>query len=169
MGEIRSNTNIYNIVDSLQFHCIHIQFHWFGGPPVCFLSWGTLVQSPEGSLCEIGILLSALSHYICDPDVIDHRGLVWGGLRPEPSLGRRVVNVIIPLDLTQLFCPGFTLAACTPSGFMREGSPVESLQSHCIHTHFHWSNGPPVCFPSWGTQVPSPGWYLCETRILLLA
>jgi hypothetical protein len=25
---------------------------------------------------------------------------------------------------------------------------VESLQSHCIHTQFHWSSGPPVCFPS---------------------
>ncbi len=40
------------------------------------------------------------------PDVIDHYGLVWGGLCPEPSLGCRVINVIIPLDLTQLFCPG---------------------------------------------------------------
>ncbi len=49
------------------------------------------------------------------------------------------------------------------------GSPVESLQSHCIHTQFHWSNGPPVCFPSWGARVQSPGGYLCETRILLLA
>ncbi len=33
------------------------------------------------------------------------------------SLGRRAVNVIIPLDLTQLFCPIFTLAAGPPSGF----------------------------------------------------
>ncbi len=23
-------------------------------------------------------------------------------------------------------------------------------------TQFHWSSGPPVCFPSWGTQVQSP-------------
>ncbi len=38
---------------------------------------------------------------------------------------------------------------------------VESLQSQCIH--------PPVCFPLWGTQVQSPGGYLCETGILLLA
>jgi hypothetical protein len=47
-------------------------------------------------------------------------------------------------------------------------SPVESLQSHCIHTQFHWSSGPPVCFLSWGTHVQSPGGYLCETGILLL-
>jgi hypothetical protein len=26
------------------------------------------------------------------------------------------------------------------------GSPVESLQSLSIHTQFHWSSGPPVCF-----------------------
>jgi hypothetical protein len=37
------------------------------------------------------------------------------------------------------------------------GSPVESLQSHCNHTQFHWSSGPPIWFPSWGTRVQSPG------------
>ncbi len=84
---------------------------------LCMTVWGTRVQSPGGYLCETGILLLALSCYIGDPDMIDHCGLVWGGLRPEPSLGRRSNNVIIPLDLTQLFCPGFTLAAGPPSGF----------------------------------------------------
>jgi hypothetical protein len=49
------------------------------------------------------------------------------------------------------------------------GIPVESLQSHCIHTMFHWSSGQPVCFPSWGTRVQSPGGYLCETWIFLSA
>jgi hypothetical protein len=34
---------------------------------------------------------------------------------------------------------------------------MESLQSHCIHTQFNWSSGPPVRFPSWGTLVQSPG------------
>jgi hypothetical protein len=48
-------------------------------------------------------------------------------------------------------------------------SPVESLQSHCIRTQFHWFSGPPICFLSWGTRVQSPGGYLCETGILLLA
>jgi hypothetical protein len=47
-------------------------------------------------------------------------------------------------------------------------SPIESLQFHCIHTMSHWSSGLPVCFPSCGTWVQSPGGYLCETRILLL-
>ncbi len=85
--------------------------------PVCFPPWGTWVQSPGGYLRETGILLLALSRYIGDPDMIDHCGLVWGWLCPEPSLGRCADNVIIPLDLTQLSCPGFTLAASPPSGF----------------------------------------------------
>jgi hypothetical protein len=49
------------------------------------------------------------------------------------------------------------------------GSPMESLQSHCIHTQLYWSSGPPVCFPSWGTRVQSPGGYSCENGIFLLA
>jgi hypothetical protein len=49
------------------------------------------------------------------------------------------------------------------------GGPVESLQSHCIHIMSHWSSGLPICFPSWGTRGQTPGGYLCETGILLLA
>ncbi len=49
------------------------------------------------------------------------------------------------------------------------GTPVESLQSHCIHTMSQWSSGLPICFPSWGARVQSLGEYLCETGILLLA
>ncbi len=68
---------------------------------------GPQFKSPGGYLCETGILLLALSRYIDDPDVIDHFcGLVSGGLCPEPLLGPRTGNVIIRLDLTQLFCPG---------------------------------------------------------------
>ncbi len=125
------------------------------------------VQSPGGYLCETGILMLALSRYIGDPDMIDHCGLVWGGLRSKPSLGPCADNVIITLDLTQLFCPGFTLAAGPPSGFTTMelatgGSPVESLQSQFIHTMSHWSSGLPVCFPSWGTRVQSPGGYILK-------
>ncbi len=39
------------------------------------------------------------------------------GLHPQLSLGPRPDNVTVPLDLTQPFCPGFTLAAGLPSGF----------------------------------------------------
>ncbi len=125
-------------------------------------------------LCETGILQLALSRYIGDPNVIDHCGLVWGRLCPEPSLGPRANNVIIPLDLTQLFCPGFTLAAGPPFGFTTDivgclgepcGEPTISLHSHHVSL-VQWTT---VCFPSWGTRVQSPGGYLCETGILLLA
>ncbi len=73
--------------------------------------------------------------------MIDHCGVVWGRLRPEPSLGRRADNVIIPLDLTQLFYPGFTLAAGPPSGFTTDivgcwggacGEPAISLYWHTV-------------------------------------
>jgi hypothetical protein len=117
---------------------------------------GPRFKSPGGYLCETGILLLALSCDIGDPDVIDH---FWGGLCPKPSLGPRANNVKIPLDLTQLFCPGFTLAAGSPSSFTTDGvgcwggSPVESLQYHFILTMSHWSSGLAVCFLSQGTQV----------------
>jgi hypothetical protein len=132
--------------------------------PVCFPSWGTRVQSPGGYLCESGILLLALSRYIDDPDVIDHFcGLVWGGFRPEPSLGHHADNVIISLDLTKLFGPSFTLAVGPPSSYIFDivcclgGSPVESLQSHCIYIMSHWSSGLPVCFLSWGAGFNPQG------------
>jgi hypothetical protein len=106
-----------------------------------------LVQSRGGYLCETGILLLALSRYIGDPDVIDHRGLASGGLRPEPSLARRANNVIIPLDLTQLFCPGLKLAAGPPSGFTTDivGCWGGALWRACNLTAFiHSSTGPVV-------------------------
>ncbi len=134
-------------MESLQAHCIHTQFHWSTGPPVCFPSWGFQVQSQGGYLCETGILVLALSRYIGDPSVIDHCGLVCGGLRPEPSLGRHANNVIIPLDLTKLFCPGFTLAAGPPSSFTTDivGCWGVALCRACNLTAFtHSSTGPVV-------------------------
>jgi hypothetical protein len=126
----------YVYVQSLQFYCIHTQFHWSSGPPVCFMKYpGSILRE---YLCGTGILLLALSCYIGDPDVIDHCDLIWGRLRPKLSLGCHADNVIIPPDLTQLFCPSFTLSAVPPSGFTNRhsrllgGSPVESLHSYII-------------------------------------
>jgi hypothetical protein len=73
----------FQSVESLQSHWLHTQIHWSSAQPICFLSWGTRVQSPGGSLCKTGILLLAFSCYIGDPHVIDHCGLVWGGLCPQ--------------------------------------------------------------------------------------
>ncbi len=73
---------------------------------------------------------------------------------PHLSLGPRADNVTVPLDLTQLSCPGFTLAAGLPSGFTTdgvgcwEGSPVETLQSHMILTMSHWSSGLTCLLPA---------------------
>ncbi len=140
------NFVLYNL-ESLQLHCIQTQFHWSSGPPGCFLSWGTRVQSPGGYLCETGIFLLALSRYIGDLDVIDHCGLVWGGFRPEPTLGCPADNVIILLDLTQLFCPGFTLAADPPSVFTTDivGCWGGALWRACnLIAFIHSSTGPVV-------------------------
>ncbi len=127
------------LLESLQSHCIPTQSHCSSGSTLCFPSWGTQVQSPGRYLCETGILLLALSRYIGDPDVIDHCSLVWGGLCPEPSLGRHPDNVIIPLDLTQLFCPSFLLASGPPSGFTTDivGCWGELCGESAISQHSH--------------------------------
>ncbi len=115
--------------------------HWSSELPVCFPSWGTQVHSPGGHLCKTRILLLALSCYIVDPGLIDYCGLVCGRLRPKRPLGLIADNVIIPLDLTQLFCPSFTLAASPPSSFITDivgfwgepyGEPAISLHSHHV-------------------------------------
>jgi hypothetical protein len=97
--------------------------------------------NPQGDLCETGILQLVLPRYIGDPNVTDHCGLVWGVIHPEPSLRHRANNVIIPLDLTQLFCPGFTLTAGPPSSFTIDlvgccgepsGEPAISLHLYTV-------------------------------------
>ncbi len=108
------------------------------------------------------------------PDVIDHCGLVWGGHRPKPSLGRCTDNVIIPLDLTQLFCPGFMLAGGPPSGFTTDivssweelwGEPAISLHSYTVSLV---QRANPL-LPIMRDPGSIPREYICETRILLLA
>jgi hypothetical protein len=153
-------------VESLQSHFILTMSHWSSGLPVCFPSQGTQVQIPWGDLCETGILLLALSRYIGDPYVIDHHcSLIWGGLRPKLSLGPRADNVIIPLDLTQLFCPGFTLAAGPPSSFTtdRVGCWGGALWRACNLTSFSPCLTGPMDYLFAGTQYQIPWGYLCET------
>ncbi len=161
-------------VESLQSRFILTMSHWSSGLPVCFPSQGTWVEIPWGYLCVTEILLLVLSHFIGDPDVIDHCGLVWGRPRPEPSLGPCTNNVIIPLDLTQLFCPGFTLAAGLPSGFKAHGVGCwgGALWRVCNLISFSTCLTGPVdyLFAS-GHKEPgfkSPGGYLYERGILLL-
>jgi hypothetical protein len=111
----------------------------------------TQVKNLWGDSCETGILLLALSRYIGDPNVIDHFcGLVSGGLRPEPSLGPRADNVIIPLDLTQLSCPSFTLAAGLLFGFTTDvvGCWGEQCGEIAISLHSHH-----VSLVQWTTRL----------------
>ncbi len=115
------------------------------------------------------------SCYIGDPVMIDHCGLVWGGPHPELSLGPRADNLIIPLDLTQLSCPGFVLAAGPPSGFTTDGVGCwgGALCRAFNLTSFSPCLTSPVDYPfashHKGPGFKSPGGYFRETRILLLA
>jgi hypothetical protein len=113
--------------------------------------------------------------------MIDHCGLVRDGLRPEPSLGHRADNVIIPCDLTQPFCPGFTLAAGPPSGFTTDkvGCWGGAQRRACNHTAFtHSLTGPvgqtfasrhegPGFNPKGDTYV-KPGFF-CESCLATLS
>jgi hypothetical protein len=87
-------------------------------PSICYFTlkyllyslWSEYERTPNLQLAATQPQM--MSRYIGDPDVIDHHcSLVWGGLHPKLSLGPRADNVIIPLDLPQLFCPSFTLTA----------------------------------------------------------
>jgi hypothetical protein len=138
-------------VEILQSHFILTMSHWSSGLPICFPSQGTRVQIPWGALYETGILLLALSRYIGDPNVIDNFcGLVRGRLCPKSSLGTRADNVIIPLDLTQLFCPCFMLAAGPPSASQPTESAAggESCGEHGISLHSHH-----VSLVQWSTRL----------------
>ncbi len=103
-------------VDSLQSHFILTMSHWSSGLPVCFLSQGTWIQIPWGVLMwnrDSSVSFVSLHWWPrCDWSL-------WP--QPELSLGPCNDNVIIPLILTQLSCPGFTLAAGLPSGFTADG------------------------------------------------
>jgi hypothetical protein len=117
-------------VESLQSHCIHPQFHWSSGPPVCFPSGGTWVQSLGGYICETGILQLVLSRYIGDPDIIDHCGL-W---------------------------PGFMIAAGPPSSFTTDivGCWGGALWRACNLTAFTHSFTGPVVHP-FASRQEGPG------------
>jgi hypothetical protein len=145
--------------------------HWSSGLPVCFPSQGAQVQIPRGVLMwNRDSPVSVVSLHWWPRRDRSSLCPVWGGPRPEPSLGPRADNVIIPLDLTQLSCPGFTLTVGLPSRFTTDrvscggGSPVESLQSHSILTMSHWSSGLPVCFLSQGTPFQIPRGVLMWNR-----
>jgi hypothetical protein len=113
---------------------------------------------PKGVLKWNQDSLLASSCYIRDPDVIDHCDLIWGRLCPEPLLGPHANNGIIPLDVTQLSCPGFTLAAGPPSSFITDivGCWGAALWRACILTAFIHSSTGPVVHP-FASHHEAPG------------
>jgi hypothetical protein len=149
--------------------------HWSSGLPVCFPSQGARVLIPWGVLMRnwdspVSIVLL---QWWPRRDWSLWPPLRWPSSRP--SLGPRADNVIIPLDLTQLSCPGFTLAAGLPSGFTTNGVGClgGALSRACNLTSFSPCLTGPVDYPFAschnGPGFKSPGEYLRETGILLLA
>jgi hypothetical protein len=146
--------------------------HWSRGLPVCFPSQGTRVQMPRGVLMwnrDSPVSVVSLHWWP------RHDWSLWPCLRRASSLGPRADIVIIPLDLTQLSCPGFKLAAVRPSGFTTDGVGCwgGALWRACHLTWFLPCLTGPVDYPlasrHKGPGFKSPGGYLCETGILLLA
>ncbi len=143
---------------------------------VCFLSQETQVQIPWGVLIwnrDSPVSVDQLHWW----PRLDWSSL-WPHLRRASS--RTITrphadNVIIPLDLTQLSSPGFTLAASLPSGFTTDGVGCwgGALWRACNLTSFSPCLTGPVdyLFSSChkGLRFKSPQGYLCETGILLLA
>ncbi len=176
----------FEIVESLQSHNIHTMSHWSRGLPARFLSWGTRVQSPGGG----GVLMLNRDSPVGLVSLYWWSHMIWS-LASLPFSGCFTRLSADNVKSQQLRCPsvgaslGFAPTMCKltwshtallsrflaaqPTELAAGGSSVESLQSHHIHNMSHWSSGLPVCFPLWGTRVQTPGVYLCETGILLLA
>ncbi len=129
----------------MQSHCIHTQSHWSSGPTLCFLSWGTWVQSPGGVLMwnrDSPVSVVSLHWWPrCDWSL-------W------PHLRRATSQTITRLSYRQCGNPTWSHTAflsqfhtrCRSSFWLHnwhsrllEGSPVESLKSLCecseIATH----------------------------------
>ncbi len=144
--------------------------HWSSGLPVCFRHKGPGFKSLGGVL---------MSNRDSPVSVVSLHWWPWGDWslwpHPKPSLGPSADNVIIPLDLTQLSYPGFTLAVGLPSGFTTNGVGcwVGALWRACNLTSISPCLTGPVDYPfascHKGPGFKSPGGYLCGTRILLLA
>ncbi len=162
-------------LESLQSHCIHTQFHWSSGSPVCFPSWGTQVQIPRGVI---------MWNQDSPDSVVSLHWWPWRDWSLWPRLRRASSRTATRPSCQQCDNPTWSHTDllfrfhvhCRSScwlhnwnSWLQGGSPVEGLRSHCIHTQFHWSSGSTICFRYERPGFNSPAGYLCETGILLLA
>ncbi len=141
--------------------------YWSMDYPFASRHKGPRFKSPGGYLCETGILLLALSHYIGDPDVI----LITGFRCPSEGASLGFAPTLCKPTWSHKALLSLFHARCWSSFQLHNqqsrlvgGSPVESLQSPFIHTMCHWSSGLPVCFPSQGTWVQIPRGVLMWNR-----
>ncbi len=108
---------IYLHVESLQSHMILTMSHWSSGLTCLLPATRVTGSNPLGGpMWNRDSPVSVVSlHWWPWRD--------WSstGLRPQLSLSPRADNVTVSLDLTQLSCPSFTLAAGLPSGFTTDG------------------------------------------------
>ncbi len=178
------------VVESLQSHFILTMSHWSSGLHSCFPSQGTWVLTHmwnRGSPVSVVLLhwwpRNDSDHWIRHPSVGASLGSAPTMCKPAASslfsgcfTRLRADNVYAAIDLiTQLFFPGFTLAAGPLSGFATDGVGCRggALWRACNLTSFSPCLTGPVDYlvasRHKGPGFKSPGRYLCETRILLLA
>jgi hypothetical protein len=154
-------------VESLQSQFILTMSHWSSGLPVCFPSQGTQVQIPRGVLIwnRDSPVSDVSLHWWPRRDWSSWPRLRWASSQTitRPSCQQ----CDIPLDLTQLSCPGFTLAAGLPSSFTTDGVGCwgGALWRACNLNSFSPCLTGPVdyLFASRhkGPRFKSPGGYLC--------
>ncbi len=134
----------YLPVESLQSHMIFTMSHWSSGLTCLLPATRVTGSNPQGGLkWDRDFPVSVVSlHWWPRRD--------WSstGLCPQQlSLGPHANNVTVLLDLTQLSCPGFMLAAGLPSGFTTDaaaggepsGEPAISHDSHHVSL-VQWTN-----------------------------
>ncbi len=115
---LNSRVANYSPVESLQSHMILTMSHWSSGLTCLLPATRVTGSNPREVLMwnwDSPVSVVSLHWW-------PRRDWSSTGLRPQQlSLGPRADNVTVPLDLTQLSWPGFTLAAGLPSGFTTKG------------------------------------------------
>ncbi len=141
--------------------------HWSSGLPICFLSWGTRVHVPSGvplwnQESPVSVVLLHWSPRMILITVFPCPS-VGASLGSAPTMCKPTWSHTALLSRFHARCRS-SFQLHNGQSWLLGGSPVESLQSHFIHTMSHWSCGLPDCFPSWRTWVQIPRGVLMWNR-----